>query len=495
MRVERGAEDPSLLGTGGPVTVGRRLHRSPAFAFFLAYALFVVYATMIPFQFLTDSTSLQAKLNWINWNPLVLTTGEPTPIADVVINIIFFVPLGFIAFHAQRQRPTRSALLRATLAGLALSAGVEALQFFTPSRNPATSDVLTNSAGAALGALMAAIFRLQFERRLQARAKAWNAREPLLPILGGCVVLVIVAALIPFDIAASINWIKRGVRLAQIDPRQGPFQWADHVQAIVQYAMLAGLAAHVVARITRWSAVQRALLCWAGPAALAVGLEIAQIFVRSRVSTTRDVLAAVAGAGFGVLVSLVLGARGRARIGWALVAVGSLLSLTVQALAPFAFQLDVREMMGRLSHTALVPYSSYYYKATVAAIGDFLETLLSYVPLAFVLARERTQGRGIRLRDAIPVAGWCMLFALVLEVLQLGLPRRYPEISDVLTAGLGAFLGSAALRWFSHLGGHEGSAILHANGPAAKQGRSQSPSSDRRAAGEPVGEAISPSSF
>jgi VanZ family protein len=472
-----------------------RVHRSPAFPLFLAYALFVVYATLLPFQFLTEAASLHAKLAWINWNPFVLVTGEPTPITDVVMNIGFFLPLGFIAFHAQRQRSARSAILRATCAGLLLSATVEAMQFFTPTRNPATSDVLTNGTGAALGAIMAALFRSQLERRLRLRAQAWMSREPLLPVLVGCAVLVVVASLVPFDVAGSVNWIKRGIRLARLDPRSGPLEWADLVQAIVEYATLAGLATHVAARLTRWSAPRRFALCWLGAAGLAMALEVGQIFVRSRVSSTRDVLAAMGGALCGCILALALGNGPRARIGWALVAVGSLLSLTVQALTPFRFQLDMHEMMGRLRFTALVPYSSYYYKATVAAVGDFLEGLLSYVPLAFILARQRKLDTSSRLRDAVPVILWCALFALALEVMQLGLPRRYPEVSDVLTAGLGAALGAAAWRWIAHLGTPAGTGAPNTNGPAPSQGRSQSSSTARPAAdGEPVDQSIAPAS-
>jgi hypothetical protein len=53
-----------------------------------------------------------------------------------------------------------------------------------------------------------------------------------------------------------------------------------------------------------------------------------------------------------------------------------------------------------------------------------------------------------------------MLIALALEVLQLGMPRRYAEVSDVLTAGLGGVLGASAWRWVAHLGG------LATNAPA-----------------------------
>jgi glycopeptide antibiotics resistance protein len=430
----------------------RRVRRSPAFAFFCAYALFVVYGTLLPFQFIGDRQLLAAKRAWINWNPMVLVTGEPTPITDLVMNVAFFVPLGFIAFHAQRRRSTTSAVLRAAVAGLVLTTTVEALQFFTPTRNPATSDVLTNTLGATLGALLAAYFRLRLETKLRRGATLWRARQPLLPILIGHVFLVMVAALVPFDLAPGISYLKRAVRAAQLDPRGLPLDWADLVQTAVPYAVLAGLGVYVLSRLRAGRSLARLLGCTAAAAVLALGLELLQLLVRSRVASTRDVLVAIAGAAVGGLVALVLGTGARARHGWTLVGLAYALTLALQALAPFRFDLDWQAMRARLTYTALIPYSSYYFKANVAAVADFLEGLLAYLPLAFVLSQTRARSGASQVRSGITVVGWCALYALGLEFLQLGLPRRHPEVSDVLTAALGAGLGAYAWRWFAALG-------------------------------------------
>jgi hypothetical protein len=159
---------------GGSQRGSRRGRRSPAFAFFCAYALFVAYGTLLPFQFITDRAALAAKRDWINWNPMVLVTGEPTPITDLVMNVGFFVPLGFVAFHAQRRRGARSAVLRAAIAGFVLTTTVEALQFFTPTRNPATSDAHEHT-GCDAGALLAAPDAA--ETKLRRGATTRRARE------------------------------------------------------------------------------------------------------------------------------------------------------------------------------------------------------------------------------------------------------------------------------------------------------------------------------
>jgi glycopeptide antibiotics resistance protein len=450
-------EAPSPATTAAAATAAAglpRARRSPAFAFFCTYAAFVVYATLLPFQFTADTAALAQKTHWINWNPLVLKTGEPTPIADVVINILFFVPLGFIGVHGQRLRAVRDLVLRSTLAGAALSLGVETLQFFTPSRNPATSDVLTNGAGAALGALLAVFARAHVQGAVMRRAAAWTLREPLLVVLAGDALLVVLAALVPFDFAITVSGLRRGLRLAQIDPRRGAFDFFAEVPAALHYAVLAGIAWFVAGRLLRAGGVARAVGSIVVAAGLATALEIAQVIVRSHVASTRDALAALGGAVLGVAVAAVVARVGRPASGWTWAVLAVVVALAVQALSPFRFDFDPASMRQRVGWTALVPYSSYYYKANVAAVADLLDGLLSYVPLGFALARLRAgrgDGNGNGRALDVWVACACAAFALVLEALQAGLPRRYPEVSDVLTAGLGGLLGTAAWRWFAAL--------------------------------------------
>ena len=71
--------------------------------------------------------------------------GWATSGTDVVVNVIGFVPLGFLL----RRRP-----LLAIACGLALSLTMELGQLILPSREPSFADLITNTAGAALGALL-----------------------------------------------------------------------------------------------------------------------------------------------------------------------------------------------------------------------------------------------------------------------------------------------------------------------------------------------------
>jgi hypothetical protein len=75
---------------------------------------------------------------------------------DVLRNIAGFVPLGFLlCVYWSMTRPSQRALLYAIIAGGLLSLTIEVLQFFIPQRNSGITDIITNTLGAALGAVVA----------------------------------------------------------------------------------------------------------------------------------------------------------------------------------------------------------------------------------------------------------------------------------------------------------------------------------------------------
>ncbi|HEX5092021.1 MAG TPA: VanZ family protein [Burkholderiales bacterium] len=112
------------------------------------YILLVVYASLYPLQ------------GWrsLGLSPFeFLSTPWPRYVAafDVVADVLGYSVFGALAVLASnpRLRPT-PAVLGATLAGLALSIAMEAAQSYLPTRIPSIVDVLSNGAGALIGALL-----------------------------------------------------------------------------------------------------------------------------------------------------------------------------------------------------------------------------------------------------------------------------------------------------------------------------------------------------
>jgi glycopeptide antibiotics resistance protein len=109
-------------------TTGTRLS-----AALLGYnVLFILLLTLNPFYL-----TLPTRLNF------ALQSGR----GDLISNILLFLPLGF--FYRLTTRRGGAFLL-----GALISFTIEAIQFFIPARTPAVGDILSNTLGSGLGALV-----------------------------------------------------------------------------------------------------------------------------------------------------------------------------------------------------------------------------------------------------------------------------------------------------------------------------------------------------
>lgn len=115
----------------------------------IGYALFIVYASLSPF-----SGWREQGLDFVEVLdvPLLLTYTA----FDAVINLLSYLPFGLLVGLALRARfgAVASVILGLCL-GVLLSAGMEYLQMYLPTRTSSNMDLLSNSAGALIGALLA----------------------------------------------------------------------------------------------------------------------------------------------------------------------------------------------------------------------------------------------------------------------------------------------------------------------------------------------------
>lgn len=122
----------------------------------LARAAFAVYALLLVYSGLAP---------WSGWRDLGLNPfaylAAPIPAHvtnfDLAVNVLAYVPFGallVLALHPSVRRWT--AVLAALLAALLLAGAIEAIQSFLPTRISSNLDLLTNSAGGMVGALITA---------------------------------------------------------------------------------------------------------------------------------------------------------------------------------------------------------------------------------------------------------------------------------------------------------------------------------------------------
>lgn len=109
----------------------------------LAPLALIVLATTWPLSRFQDHAHW-AEVEWVPFS----TYQRPF---DVVANMLLFVPFG----AAMTWRETRARVGRATVTAFLLSLAIETGQVFTHNRAATVTDVLTNTAGAWLGARLA----------------------------------------------------------------------------------------------------------------------------------------------------------------------------------------------------------------------------------------------------------------------------------------------------------------------------------------------------
>jgi glycopeptide antibiotics resistance protein len=87
-------------------------------------------------------------------------------VVPMIANVLLFVPWGFLTFIALYtiERPTLQTYVLTVLLGLSFTLGVEGWQYFLPSRVADINDVIWNTTGVFLGALLGhARLRVRFE--------------------------------------------------------------------------------------------------------------------------------------------------------------------------------------------------------------------------------------------------------------------------------------------------------------------------------------------
>ena len=87
-------------------------------------------------------------------------------VVPIVANVLLFVPWGFLMFISlySVERPTVQTYVLTILLGLTFTLGVEAWQYFLPSRVADVNDVIWNTSGTIAGAILGHMrLRVRFE--------------------------------------------------------------------------------------------------------------------------------------------------------------------------------------------------------------------------------------------------------------------------------------------------------------------------------------------
>lgn len=446
--------------------------RSPAFArivllypneilAFLAIT-FIVQAGLVPFDF-----------QFAGVNELLQSSGNPispsSPLHDIIGNLFLFVPFGlFVQACAARHFPSAFSFFLTLLAATLLSAGIESVQAYSPSRVSSIVDVCCNIGGTAIGALISSVAKRLIPQWLGATLFEFRDRPAVATLKAYVLVLALIGAM-PFTFAFDAPRFQQAVRQTVLvpfgdtlarttadvstDTRAAALadwgtsrRWTRWLAETASFFVLTWLLQIVLREQYRFPARSAAALTWWLAGIFALGLSAGQFLIITRGLDATDPLFRLLGVGLGLAAWPWV--RDRAAIPstvWfpcRVMALGTAAWITLSGLAPFRFQSPEGSVLTALSSTAFLPFMAYFETRTDLMLTDVMEKVVSYAILAGLIASGVPS---IRRRSTWPkLLGTTtinLVLATAIESAQMFLPVRVVSLTDLVLAATGSTLG------------------------------------------------------
>jgi VanZ family protein len=434
--------------------VSTSTHTKLPLLLWIGSAVFIVYGTTIPFNFVSSTDVAYEHLARLVWNPLISPeTQHRVSITDFVANLLLFTPFGCFGMWALR-RP-RSAVARIALLVIlsaSLSASVEVTQLFTIDRISSLADVFANTLGGLAGATVGLVVGASAEAFVTGVAAAGMADASAFFPLLIATLLLCAGAWEPFDLTLDLGSIFPKLVLLLHDPLQ--FRaFSDEGVSLLQHALFASTLVVWLKQTRVHSSMKIALVTGT---VTAIGAEACQLFVSSRMPGLWDAAVGV----IGVLVGVAAGVdywrtrRAPTPIRWCIGLFGlTALGVAMQQLSPFELARDARTFQW-------MPFRNYSDFTRSETVSHSAELLLSYIALPF----------GVMFAVRKPLARFVTMSALALaiavpvEYLQKFVGGRLPDVTDIGLSVAGAWLGM----WIATKGWplfNEQIALLHRRAP------------------------------
>jgi glycopeptide antibiotics resistance protein len=413
----------------------------PVLWLLLLWGLFIVYATLLPFNFSAPADLIRRRIERIWTHPLTGGSWQ-----DVEGNVLLFVPWGFLLAMelARRGFGFIVTVAAAMCTGALLSGSVEVVQLFAPSRTGSFIDLVTNSFGATVGALIGWPWVRLVWPVVSVRLRHWITARPLLTCALVTGVVMLFAGLSPFSFRLSAHDVKAAVSAAQLIPfgRQAvepvrsakPLNWAAELLTWTLAGGLFALAARE-SRLSRGAVIIAAAV--AASVLLSLAVETCQLAVPARDVDATSMVLALLGSALGAGAVIRLGNADSHRLIAPAIAIWCL-AVIFTVWNPPHFTAPARPYW-RLER--VVPFWSYFRSRTLADLADVIGQVLIFMPLGVLLAARTNR------QSFAGALIFGLLFGVVIEVGQAFLPARTTDMSDAITAAAGAGLGLALWRW------------------------------------------------
>ncbi len=439
--------------------------------YFWLYLGFVVYGSLIPFQYRPLSFAQALE----NFQHLAYLNLGPGSRADWIANILLYIPLAFLGCGALLglRRPPHlplPALVGVFAACLGIAVGVEFVQQFFAPRTVSLNDLIAETLGS-LGGIVLWRFGRGFLVR-PGESFAAGGRDSIRAAAATYALLYGLLALFPYDLVLS------GDELAA-HLRSGNVGWlvADGCGGLLRCGARLGVE---VAALVPLGLLLGILAPGLGPKRLALTglllggiLELLQLFLISATAQGVSLLTRAGGLLAGGLLAVWLRQRGVTRLAiqaaalvpWLALPYG-LLVLAVNAWFSDAW-LSFTTGLHRLPGLHLTPLYYHYYSTEPAAMASLLANLALYAPVGVALWCRRRAARLPERGGARAAALLALLFALPVELGKLWLAHHHPDPTNWLIAAGAAALSYGATAWLARaLDGRAPAMPLPASPPA-----------------------------
>ena len=404
--------------------------------------LAMLYAGTIPFDFSSPLAGFENEVNAaLDWRQARISR------ADILSNILFFVPFGLLcgARQASRGRGFVLSVLLTAVVSACLSLLIETLQLYSPQRYSSFVDLATDTFGGTVAAPFGWWFLRFVWPALRPRLAALRDR-PLRAIAWATAAIVVVLSLEPFDLNIEVDALKKAIKSLRPIPFGAPLRgsipssepWAWTLETVV-WTLIGGTMclAHRERRSWRLTPlVAVPLTC----ALLAAVVETLQLGVESRSTDATNVVFAAVGGLIGAAVPVATWNVRSSRFS----APAIVVAFGALALARWTPPEWLPSGLETFHWRMLVPFLQHYEGVNrmpvMGVVSDIVIETVTFLPIGILLAIASERWTVWR------AACVGLLLGVVLEAGQLVHATRTADMTDALFGALGCGIGVYAWR-------------------------------------------------